>query len=201
MTIRIKKILCLCVATILLCGLCACGEEEVRDGGANPTIPADQFTPEQGYHLNKNDKGVYDYQLVDRLGQVVYAQSGLKYMPTFTAVNDSLLQVMTKTGSSPSAQQALFYNVKSGQVSTMFGGFLAATETHVAYVTYLTNQYHVFVAAIFDPQIPVSSVTLEGLTIEEELDPITSYTTKEDGTLEVTYPTKKGNKTVTVTLP
>lgn len=193
--------LCCVLSLVMLLGLCACGEDEEGATVTNPTINMEDYTAEQSYHLTKNADNTFAFDLADHAGQILYHRDGLKNEPTFTALDKDNLQVVVKTGNGASNQWAVFFNVKSSAVSRVFTNFLHATTTHVAYVDYLTDQYHVFVAEIKNPDTGLTAVTLKGLVKDEGQDPIHGLEVNDQGDLVVTYPVEKGEKTVTVDIP
>ena len=199
-----KKILCrgLCcvLSLVMLLALCACGEEE-EEVVTNPPIAKEDYSAEQSYHLAQNGDGTFNFQVANHIGQTLYLRTELKYEPAFTALNKDLLQVVVKEGNGLTNQWAVFCNVDTGYVSKVFAGFLHANTTHVAYVEFLTGQYHVFVANLESPETDLTAVTLEGLTKDDGQDPITGLEVTEQGDLLVSYRAGKEEKTTAVDMP
>ncbi len=198
-----RALLCLLLSLMLLCSLCACGDEveEEEVGPTNPTINPAEYDPEQSYHVYKNGSGTYNFKIVDHAGNAFYSRENEPHQPEFTKLTDSVLQITVPYAANPQQRWAIFCDVRAQKVSTTFGNFLVTKGNKAAYIEHLTDQYHVFVRDIFDGAAQPEVTTLTGLEVDKDGKLYEKAALNKDGALEIVYNTKDGQKTVTVKMP
>ena len=192
---KLRTLLCLLLSLALLCGLCACGqtEEEVN-------YDPDNYDPNDSYHVTKNQDGTYSFYVADYTGNIFYSRESETFAPEFTKLTESVLQISVPMKSTPQHRWAIFCDVRVQKVSSVFGNFLGAKGNYVAQLEYLSDQYHVFVREMFNPDATPQVTTLEGLKLNKNGYPYEKAAIK-DGKLEITYETNAGTKTTVVELP
>lgn len=196
---KLRTLLCLTLSLLLLCGLCACGEEEEAGTATNPMTP-EEYDPEQSYHVVRDDEGTYNFWVADYLGNTFFYREGERFQPEFTKLTDSVLQITVPFANNPSQRWAVFCDVHTQKVSASFGNFLAAKGSKVACIELLTEQYHVFVKDIFDSAAQPTVTTLTGLEVNKDGGLYEKAELTEGGALEIVYDTKDGKKTVLIDL-
>ena len=194
-----KKWLCLALATLLL--LCVgCGKKDATTKEPAPEGPQSNrdLKVEDCYTYTENKNGTYSYTVEWRGGGVLLTEQEVLRPASFTVNNEDVLMISGQAGTGVVARWAKFCDIERGRVSEVFGGYLAAVDSRVAFVDQRTNAYHVFVCDPFVPYEYTQVVTLEGLVVEGDV--IKNFALSEESLLLVTYVTADGDKTVTVDL-
>ncbi|MBE6807556.1 MAG: hypothetical protein E7527_06110 [Ruminococcaceae bacterium] len=194
---RLRTLLCLLLSLALLGGLCACGEAE--EGVF--TFDPETYDPNVSYHVNQNPDGSYSFYVADYAGNIFYARESEPYAPKFTKLTASVLQITAPMATAPQKQWAVFCDVRTKKTSGLFGDFLVAKGNYVAQLEYLSDQYHVFVREIFNPDVDPQTTTLMGLVPNKDAQLYEKAVLNKDGNLEITYETHAGKKTVTIEMP
>ena len=181
-----KRYLTAALCAVLAVCLCACG-------GPKAAKPDDY-----GYTLTQQDNGTYTIRVAADDGGDLYLRERMTAEPQCLALTEDILQIVGDgdTGT----RWTVFCNVAEGTVSEAFGNYVAANETKVAYVDYLTEAYHLFVRDIYDEGAYLEATTLTGLVVGEDGSLIKSVDVRNHQVI-VTYETASGDATVTMAMP
>lgn len=173
----------LCV--LLVVCLCACG-------GPKAAKPKDY-----GYTVTQEDNGTYTIRVAGDDGDL-YLRQRMASEPECLALTKDVLQIVGDSGNGH--RWAVFCDVANEKVSDAIGNYVAANDTKVAYVDYLTDAYQLFVRDIFDESAYLEATTLSGLVVQEDGTLIKNVRVKNNQ-LMVTYQTAAGDATVTMAMP
>lgn len=181
----IKRCSLLALCAVLAMSLCACGPKK-----ANP----DRY----GYAVTQEDNGTYTIRVEANDGGELYVRQRMSAEPECLALTKDVLQIVSDGQSG--TQWTVFCNVTEDTVSDAIGNYVAANETKVAYVDYLTDAYQLFVRDIFDESVYLEATTLTGLVVQEDGTLVKDVKVKNNQLL-VTYETAAGDATVTMAMP
>lgn len=155
---------------------------------------------EDCYTFTENKDGTYSYSVECRGGGCIYVKERMQRPVSFATANEDTLIIEGQEGVGVGARWATFCDIERGRVSETCCGYLAAVDTRVAFVEQRTDMYHVFVCDPFEPHEILAAYTMEGLVIPDGGDVLKDFALSKDGVLTVTYPTKSGDKTITIDL-
>ncbi len=181
----IKRCSLFALCAVLVMSLCACGPKK-----ANP----DRY----GYAVTQEDNGTYTISVAANGGGELYVRRQMSAEPQCLALTKDILQIVGDGQSG--TQWTVFCNVTDDTVSTAFGNYVAANETKVAYVDYLTDAYQLFVRDIFDEGAYWEATTLTGLVVQKDGTLVKDVKVKNDQ-LIVTYQAATEDITITMAMP
>lgn len=163
-----------------------------------PDAPSgSDLTPDKAYMLKKTDNGSYQATVKGRNGNVFYTTEALGTKPTFLEANQDVLEISDRSAKVTGAHWAIYCDIQNHRVSKKYEFVLANLDSHVAYVDYRSDKFHVFVSDVFDESVYFKGYPLEGAITTETSFPQVEY--KLNGsTLTVTYLTKEGTKSIDI---
>lgn len=154
------------------------------------------LTPDKAYMLRDNKDGSYTALVKGRNGDQIASDRFLS-KPTFTEVNQDVLEISDRSFKNTSAHWAKFYDIQNNRVSQKYQFVLATLDSHVAYVDHRSGQFHVFVSDVFSAETYFKGYELKGAAVTQSGSPEISYTINAS-TLTVTYSTEKGTDTIEI---
>ena len=154
---------------------------------------------EDCFVLTENQNGTYSYEIIARNGETMMEDYYIARPVTITVVNDDMLSVYGQNGDGVLDHWVVFCNVNSPQRYERIHNVVGVGETQVAFVEQRTDEYHLFVCDALNPSDIQDSVTMTGFVVEDGKQPDFDIA-EDDGKLSITYPTKKGTKTVSIEL-
>lgn len=168
-----------------------------HDHATQPDGPTGaDLTPDEAYTLVDNKDGTYNVHVTDRNGNRISTDTFYS-KPTFTEVNQDVLEVADRTSANSAAHWAKFYDIQNHRVSQTYSFVLATMDHHVAYVDKRDDTFMVFVRDLFDESEYFKTYALEGAVHTSSGSPQVTYTL--DGTtMTVTYTTADGTDTQTI---
>lgn len=169
-----------------------------HDHATQPDNPTGaDLSPDKAYTLKKNDNGTYTATVKGRSGTVFYTSKDLQNKPTFTEVNQDVLEIADRSAKNKAANWAVFCDIQNYRVSKKYTFVLATLDSHVAYVDHRSGKFHVFVSDVFDENVYLEGYALEGAALTSSGSPEVSY--KLNGsTLTVTYSTEDGTNSIDI---
>ena len=156
------------------------------------------YKAENSYTINTDQNGHYTVTVKDAHGDVIFNRGNLVNKPVCTTVNDQVLMVIQNAGSDYGSHWAVFCNVQTNKISSVFNGCLYARDTYVAYVTTENNNFTVNVQDAFNKATYNRSYALEGAASADGRPIISKVTPTQDGSLSITYWAGTTEKSITV---
>lgn len=182
-----KRCLIFTLCAILTLCLCGCAD---TPKAADP----DQFR----FSITQHTDNTYDITVRGNEGSSLFHQQHLPYQPMCYELSEDVMQIICDTANG--TQWTAFCDVSKGRTSDVFGNYVAANTTKVAYIDYLTEKYWLFVRDIYDESVYLEATELPGLTVDKSGALFKSVKVKNDQVI-LTYLIAGGENTVTMAIP
>lgn len=170
-------------------------------GDASQADPA-TYMAADSYKIDQAADGTYTVRVRDYTGNVLFNRTNLKVEPTAAPLDDATLCVVGTNGIGMIQRWGAVCQVRTGRTSETFGGFMTAKGSNVAYLTNLTDQWHVFVRDAYDESAYLQVTTLTGAVADDKGEVVESFQLNENGELIVVYFTgAETTKAITIQMP